>query len=103
MRDTSLDPLLSLNLYYHPNQLSCLANKEIQTNGQVIYYYLYLFARAAVRDCGPQLTSLNIGDKDDMVTTEPEVLAPRHTKLMVMEIPVELPSEMSHCIGKNNI
>ncbi|GBP59679.1 hypothetical protein EVAR_39836_1 [Eumeta japonica] len=53
--------------------------------------------RVVIRDCG--FDTPNVSDKEEaeVAATPPELIPPRHTRRLQLELPFELPLEIKHC------
>ncbi|CAG9782908.1 unnamed protein product [Diatraea saccharalis] len=52
--------------------------------------------RVKVRDCSPDVNDM-IRKSSEQLITDPVLIAPRHTHRFVVELPLELPLDVTHC------
>ncbi|KAI5635333.1 hypothetical protein NE865_11909 [Phthorimaea operculella] len=53
--------------------------------------------KAVIRDCGPELSTLMKQKGTEEIASEPIVLPPYHTRRLQLEVPVEIPTDATHC------
>ncbi|KOB73163.1 putative synaptic vesicle protein 2 [Operophtera brumata] len=56
---------------------------------------------AVARDCGPELMALQNDDSEETFSVSPILLPPRNTQSIRLDVPYEIPADVTHCLGED--